>query len=170
MEGERSIAKFYTGRPETWYIKYSVTWSVKRTPAGQSTTLPKRKNVLLKRGIWAQEVCKELLAMATSQVYMYLSLFPCSPRICCDGHFTLEVMNTWSLNSTFTELLRDADSCVTCACVLQTLKKSQQQPGQHSCFFFVVLGSNLDPDTGLPGWDVFCFLSSFRQSWNNILN
>jgi hypothetical protein len=44
-------ARFYTGRPESWCIKYSVTSSVKQTPACQSTALPKRKNVLLKREI-----------------------------------------------------------------------------------------------------------------------
>jgi hypothetical protein len=36
-------ARFYTGRLENWCIKYSVTSSVKQTPACQSTTLPKRK-------------------------------------------------------------------------------------------------------------------------------
>jgi hypothetical protein len=36
-------ARFYKERPEGWCIKYSVTWSVKHTPACQSTMLPKCK-------------------------------------------------------------------------------------------------------------------------------
>jgi hypothetical protein len=37
-------AESYTGKPERWCIKYTVTWSVKQAPACQSTTLPKHKN------------------------------------------------------------------------------------------------------------------------------
>jgi hypothetical protein len=53
MEGDVAGARFYTGRPESWCIKYSVTPSVKPPPC-QSTTLPKHKNMLLKRALYSR--------------------------------------------------------------------------------------------------------------------
>jgi hypothetical protein len=70
-------------RSGSWRIKYSVISSVEQTLACQSTMLPKRKNVLQKRAIYALEVCKELLARATSQfVFLSLSLRDTRLRSC----------------------------------------------------------------------------------------
>jgi hypothetical protein len=68
------------------FIKYSFTWSVKQMLKWQYTTLPKLKNVLLKRAIWALEVCKELLARATSQ-FVFVSLSLRALALVPVGHF-----------------------------------------------------------------------------------
>jgi hypothetical protein len=60
-------ARFCTGRPGSWCVKYADTSSVKQTLACQSIKLPKRKVVLLKCAIQALEAGKEILARAALQ-------------------------------------------------------------------------------------------------------
>jgi hypothetical protein len=74
---------FYTGRPDTWCIKYSLT-SKREVDAGLPVHDVVKAQVLLKRAIQALKACKELLT------WQRLSLSVCpAPAFVCVGHFKL---------------------------------------------------------------------------------
>jgi hypothetical protein len=76
MEDERRRRQVRHRQAIGLVYKYSVTSSAKQTPKCQSATLPKRRNVLLKRAKLALEVCKELFAGAMSQFVSHFAHHP----------------------------------------------------------------------------------------------